>query len=179
MNITSVVVAASLMGIAAPGVANMAIQPMIAQKRASNFGEAESLAVTFAASNEGQREVAEEVPEDCDLVSPSSRAYTITCEIGEGQFLQTASRSFRLEVESTYSNPDRAFAWTTPPKYSHVECLSSDPWGVMWYNAHLAAGGLGQCIPAAAWNENRYFASNPDDWLWDLSDHGYGTHPDY
>ena len=108
------------MGIAAPGVANMAIQPMIAQKRASNFGEAESLAVTFAASNEGQREVAEEVPEDCDLVSPSSRAYTITCEIGEGQFLQTASRSFRLEVESTYSNPTELL-----PGQHHQSTLTS------------------------------------------------------
>ena len=54
MNITSVVVAASLMGLVAPGVANMAVQPMLAQQRANNFAVAESLAVQFAAANEGQ-----------------------------------------------------------------------------------------------------------------------------
>ena len=34
MNITTVVVAASLAGIVAPGIANMAIQPVLASKRA-------------------------------------------------------------------------------------------------------------------------------------------------
>jgi len=180
MNITSVVVAASLMGIAAPGVANMAIQPMLAQKRSNNLGTAEALAVTYAAANEGQDELKGELPEECTRENIGSRSYEVSCEVGEGQFIQTATRSFRLSVESpTYTNPEREFAWEAPPQYSHVECLSTDPWGVMWYNAHLKAGGLGQCIPAAAWNRNRYFASNPDDWLWDLSDHGYGRHPDY
>ena len=119
------------------------------------------------------------MPKICDLEDHKNRSYTISCSVGEGQFKQTAERSFRLEVESTYTNPMREFAWETPSMYSHVECLSSDPWGVMWYNEHLAAGGLGACIPAPAWNQERYLESNPDDWLYDLSEHGYGKHPDF
>lgn len=45
MNITSAVVGISLMGTAMPMVANMTIQPMMAQKRAENFAVAESAAV--------------------------------------------------------------------------------------------------------------------------------------
>jgi hypothetical protein len=179
MNITSAVVATALMGLAAPGVANMSIQPMLAQRRATNFGEAEAAAVQFAATNEGQEKVSDKIPEDCELNDDGFRAYTITCTEGEGQFEQTVSRSFRLEVDAQYTNPQRAFAWSAPLNYSHVECPPNDPWGVMWYNEHLKAGHLGACIPAPAWSEDRYLSSNPDDWLYDLSDHGYGRHPDF
>jgi hypothetical protein len=179
MNITSTLVAASLMGMVAPGVAQMAVQPVMAQRRAANFGEAEAAAVNFAASNEGQRTVAEKVPEDCELKEDAPRAYTITCSVGTEQFRQTVSRSFRLEVESSYTNPDREFAWTAPLEYSHVECPVNDPWGVMWYNEHLKAGHMNACRPAPTWSEARYLESNPDDWLYDLSEHGYGRHPQY
>ena len=184
MNLPAVLVAASLAGIAAPGVANMAIQPLIAQKRASNFSEAEYGAVAYSANNEGKKSLKGNPPDFCSLdpplPAPNVVAFTVTCKVGEGQFEQTAARSFRLQSQqSTYTNPSRQFAWETPAEYSHVECLATDPWGVMWYNSHLAAGGLKQCIPTAAWNRNRYFASNPDDWLWDISGHGYGQHPDY
>jgi hypothetical protein len=181
MNITSAVVATAIFGMAAPGIANMAIQPMLAQQRANNFGEAEAAAVQFAAVNEGQTEVdMKGLNEDlCELDDHGNRSFTVKCSSGEGQFVQSAERSFRLEVESTYTNPERAFAWTAPLKYSHVECPSTDPWGVMWYNDHLKAGHLDACIPAPVWSEDRYLASNPDDWLYDLTDHGYGRHPDF
>ena len=179
MNLHTVVVATAIAGLAAPGIANMAIQPVLAQRRATNFGQAEAAAVQFAATNEGQTEVSKKVPEDCELEDHQNRSYTITCKVGDGQFEQTAARSFRLEIENTYTNPNREFAWTTPGMYSHVECLPNDPWGVMWYNQHLSAGGLGACIPAPVWSEARYLESDPDDWLYDLSDHGYGKHPDY
>ena len=179
MNLHTVVVATAIAGLAAPGIANMAIQPVLAQRRANNFGEAEAAAVQFAATNEGQTEVSKQIPKSCELEDHLNRSYTIRCEVGEGQFLQSAERSFRLEVESTYTNPNREFAWETPVAYSHVECLASDPWGVMWYNEHLKAGNLDACIPAPVWSEERYFESNPDDWLYDLSEHGYGRHPDF
>ena len=53
MNLVSVMVTGALMGIISPFVATMAIQPVIAQKRASNFSVAEASAVTYAALNEG------------------------------------------------------------------------------------------------------------------------------
>ena len=183
MNITTVMVATALMGLAAPGVANMAIQPMLAQKRAVNFAVAESLAVQFAAQNEGNPDLdTSKLNQDkCELNNLQNRAYSILCKDGQGQFEMQAERSFRLDVEpeNTYSNPDRQFAWEPPLEHSHVECLAQDPWGVIWYNDHLAAGGLKPCIPAAAWNKNRYANSNPDDWLWDISGYGFGDHPDY
>ena len=52
MNITSVVVSASLMATLAPAVANMSLQPMMASKRAENFSTAESTVVTFSAKAE-------------------------------------------------------------------------------------------------------------------------------
>jgi hypothetical protein len=179
MNLHTVVVATAIAGMAAPGIANMAIQPVLAQRRANNFGEAEAAAVQFAATNEGQTEVSQKVPKSCELDDHQNRSYTIRCEVGEGQFKQSAERSFRLEVESTYTNPTREFAWTAPLVYSHVECPANDPWGVMWYNEHLKAGHLDACIPSPVWSEARYLESNPDDWLYDLSEHGYGKHPDF
>jgi len=168
------------MGIAAPQVARMTLQPIIAQKTASNFGIAESAAVVFAAQYEG----GEKQPVATDVCIPTdlgNRSWQVTCEEGEGQFFATVTRAFRLMPESAegYTNPTRSFAFETPPKYSHIECLETDPWGVMWYNDHLKAGNLDACIPAPVWSEARYLESNPDDWLYDLSDHGYGRHPDY
>jgi hypothetical protein len=183
MNITSAVVAVSLMGIAAPGVAQMATQPMIAQQRATNFSVAESSAVQFAAFNEGKPDLDMKAldKDRCELTDLNDRAFSVKCIEGEGQFKMEAERSFRLDVEpeNTYSNPNRQFAWEVPNEHSHVECLSSDPWGVIWYNDHLSAGNLKACIPAPAWNQSRFDASDPDDWLWDLSGYGFGEHPDY
>ena len=182
MNLHTVVVATALAGMAAPGVANMAIQPMLAQRRANNFGIAETKVVTFAAVNEGNEtlDMSSFDDKNCELKEPEARAYTVKCSEGEGQFKMEAERAFRLEVENnTFDNPDRLFAWTAPLEHSHHQCHANDPWGVIWFNEHLAASGIKPCIPGDAWNEQKYVRSDPDDWLWDLSGYGFGVHPDY
>ena len=181
-HLTTTVVATAIMGLVAPGVARMATQPMIAQLRASNFGIAETKVVTFAAINEGNETIDMSSFDDknCELKEPEARAYTVKCSEGEGQFKMGAERAFRLEVENnTFDNPDRQFAWAAPLEHSHHQCHANDPWGVIWFNEHLAASGEKPCIPGDAWNAQKYLRSDPDDWLWDLSGYGFGVHPDY
>lgn len=186
MNIVSTMVGITIMGVAAPSVMTMTLAPVQAQARARNFTTAETAAVTFAAQWEGAKnpDWGKDVPENCSEPVPTAAgAYDITCQGGadDSEYKQVVTRSFRLAPQSSgiYTNPTRSFAFDTPPKYSHVECLPNDPWGVMWYNDHLKAGNLDACIPAPVWSRERYLESNPDDWLYDLSDHGYGQHPDY
>ena len=179
MNITSVVVSASLMATLAPAVANMSLQPMMASKRAENFSTAESTVVTFSAKAEKDNTIPD-VPDDCELGELGDGAYSITCEAGDGQFKQTVSRSFWIEDDSGgYTNPTRAFAFETPDEFSGHQCPPNDPWGVIYYNDHLEAGHLAACTPTVAWNRNKYLNSNPDDWLYDISNFGFGVHPDY
>ena len=54
------------MGATAPMMMQMSIAPFEAQKRAENLGQAESAAVTFAATNEGSDSFTA-VPDNCDL----------------------------------------------------------------------------------------------------------------
>lgn len=181
MNIVSVMVGMSIMGAATPMVMDMSLAPVIAQKRAQNFGVAESQAVTFAANYEGGTDIPKSTSQ-CDANDIGNNSWSVTCTEGDGRFIQRVTRAFRLRPEddgTVYTNPDRAFSFETPTLYSHIECPTNDPWGVMWYNSHLKAGHLEACIPAAVWSRDRYYASNPNDWLYDLSDHGYGVHPDY
>jgi len=180
MNIVSAMVGITIMGIAAPQVARMTLQPIIAQKTASNFGIAESAAVVFAAQYEG----GEKQPVATDVCTPTdlgNRSWQVTCEEGEGQFFAKVTRAFRLKPESAegYSNPTRSFAFETPPKFSHNQCLPGDEWGVVWYNEHLKAGHIAACIPQAAFSRQAYLDSNPGDWLFDLSNFGFGPHPDF
>jgi hypothetical protein len=65
-------------------------------------------------------------------------------------------------------------------KYEPHQCPSNDPWGVIDTNDRWKKQwGWGACKPAVLWNEARYLESNPDDWLYDISEFGYGSHPDY
>ena len=182
MNIVSTMVGITIMGAAAPSVMQMTLAPVEAQARARNFSTAEAAAVTYAAANEGKETKAATLPENCTEVTTGEGAWDVTCRGGESDsnYRQEVTRSYRLIPPSTsYTNPMRAFAYEAPGKYSHVECPVNDPWGVAWYNEHLKAGHLGACIPAPVWNEDRYRESSPDDWLYDLSDYGYGRHPDF
>ena len=61
MNITTVVVATSMAGLIAPGIANMAIQPVLASKRAVNFSAAEASAVIFSSTAERTNVIDEEL----------------------------------------------------------------------------------------------------------------------
>ena len=189
MNIVSTMVGITIAGVAAPSVMQMSLAPVEAQVRARNFSQAESAAVTFSSKFEGQTDAewvvdSSLIPENCDVpVEVSSRAYDITCYGGEeeSKYRQTVTRSYRLKPEDTggYTNPTRSFAFDTPAQFSHVECQTSDPWGVMWYNEHLAAGHLNACQPSILRSREAYLESNPDDWLFDISDFGYGRHPDF
>ena len=97
MNLITVTVAASLMAILAPGIGEMALQPILAAKRANNFSVAESSAVTYAAISEANNKLGP-APNGCNVIPDSSNSYTINCEEGSGQFLQSVSRSFRLQI---------------------------------------------------------------------------------
>ena len=182
--LTQVLVTSAILGIITPVVFDVAMVPVITQAKNANFQEAELNTVMFMTKSMKDKELAA-VPEGCVLTEEDAELqnYTIACEHGSSpRVLGKASRSFSLfDLNGTgsYDNPDRSFAFATPERYSHVECPVNDPWGVMYYNEHLKAGHLDACLPAPIWSKERYLESNPDDWLYDLSDHGYGRHPDF
>ncbi|MFL0791464.1 MAG: hypothetical protein AB8E87_14755 [Prochlorococcus sp.] len=194
MNITSMLVGITIMGIAAPQIAQMSLQPFIAQKTAQNFGVAEAAAVTFAAQYEG----GEEEPTAAGICIPTdldNRSWQVTCTEGDGRFIAKVTRAFRLMTEGTedsgqsdnYSDKARPYWLTTPKNHSSTECPETDQWGTKRTNRqnHETFGndawGRGfACIPQAAWNPERYFASHPDNWIYDINNwEGWGPHPDY
>ena len=206
MNIVSVITGMTIMGVAAPQIANMSIQPFVAQKRALNFGVAEAAAVTFAAKNEGATSLSS-TPSLCDAPDPlSDGAYSITCTEGTGTpYVQTVTRSFRLQKcddndgnnghgnsgghdcsnpgNGGYADNVRVFNFPTPTKFTGHQCPTYDTWGVNGYNDDQAAiygKDYGACIPDVAWSKQTYKASNPDNWLYDINNHnGWGEHSDY
>ena len=179
MNIVSALVGLSIAGTAMPMIADMSLAPVIAQKRAINFGLAEQRAVTYAAMNEGQDELAE-LPEGCELEQAGDGAVTITCTEGVNQFRASVSRTFRTSIELGYAGNQRVFQFPTPEKYSGHQCPVYDAWGVYGYNDQYAEALGGACIPREAWTEGKYFESNPDAWMFDIHMHnGWDPHPDY
>ena len=176
------------MGVAVPMIADMSIQPIIAQKRAVNFSIAETAAVTFAAQNEGAVALSA-TPELCDdPVDLTNGAYSITCKEGlNTPYLQTVTRSFRLQQcddndgnnghgnsggydcsnpgNGGYADNVRVFNFPTPTKFTGHQCPTHDTWGVNGYNDAQAAiygEGYGACIPDVAWSKQTYKASNHD-----------------
>ena len=153
MNITSAVVGISLMGTAMPMVANMTIQPLMAQKRAENFAVAESAAVGYAAKNEGGADLTP-LPDNCSTAELEGNSFTVTCWHGEGQFKQSVARSFRLAALCKDGNNehgnDNGFDCSNPGSSNSrivytpgVFCPLWDPWGIINYNdSHNV-----QCIP--------------------------------
>ena len=194
----------TIMGIAMPMIAQTSIQPFMAQKRAQNLGIAEAQAVAFAAANEGAPSLLA-TPDGCDNpVELANGAYSITCtEGGDTPYVQTVTRSFRLEVcvddndgnnghgnsgGNDCSNPggggyagnERVFANATPSSFEPHQCPAEDPWGVQYTNQQWSdSWGWGACLPSVLWNKKTYLESNPDDWLYDISEYGFGKHPDY
>ena len=106
MNIVSTVVGLGIASTAMPMVAQMAITPAITQVRATNFGVAETSAVTYAALNEG-KDTFSEVPNGCELEELGNEAYTITCTAGE-KFEATIMDMLagRHTSQSNIPNPD-------------------------------------------------------------------------
>ena len=175
------------MGAAAPMIANISIQPFIAQKRAENFGVAETAAVIYAATYEGKLDI----PENTQTCVSASRegtenAYSVTCTHGTGKYIQSVTRAFRLAVpdqglnENESSRNRREFAFETPTRFSGHKCPQQDAWGVYGYKDQYYDILGGACTHRDIWNENKYAFSNPDAWLWDANGfNGYGDHPDY
>ena len=128
MNIVSAVVGTAIFATLAPGVAQMSIQPILAGKRAANFSAAEAMAVTYAALSE-KNNALEELDDNCNIIDEDP-AYTVTCTVGDGQFRQTVSRSFRLEIrgrnglEVTTDNDRDGFDDTTGMPTHYWECYS-------------------------------------------------------
>ncbi len=178
---------------------NISLQPIIAQKRASNFAIAESTAVTYASTNEGAFSLTR-VPDGCDTTELGNNAHSITCTFGRDKFVQSVTRSFRLRVcddndgnnghgnsggydcsnPGGYANNARVFAHATPEDFSGHQCPYYDAWGVNGYNDQYAVHQGGACIPIELWTKNNYKNSNPDDWLYDVNNYnGWGRHRDY
>ena len=187
MNIVSIVVGMTLIASAAPMVMNMAIAPAQAMKKAQNFAVAETAAVVFAATYEGELTI----PQNTETCVSKQRegtanAYSVTCTHGSGAYVQSVTRAFRLAVPDTgLQNGDgvaqnREFAYETPTRFSGHQCPTYDPWGVNGFNDQNYDALGGACIPDAAWNQAKYQFSNPDEWLYDINNHnGWGDHPDY
>ena len=187
MNIVSTMVGLSIMGAASPMMLDMSLAPIIAQKRATNFGIAESAAVVFAAQYEGKLDI----PENTDTCVAAPReetqnAYSVTCTHGSGKYVQSVTRAFRLAVpdkgldDVDGSDSGRTFAFETPTRFSGHQCPTQDAWGVYGHNDQYYEALGGACIPRDIWNQSKYQFSSPDQWMYDVNNHnGYGPHPDY
>lgn len=208
MNIISAMVGLSLIGAAAPSVMQMSITPFEAQKRALNFGIAESEAVTYAAANDGKPDLVGSVPDICERTDLGDRAYKVDCtEGGDTKYRQTVTRSFRLAVvqscndndgdnghgnsggfdcsnpgNSGFVNNERVFEFPSPPGFSAHQCLLTDNWGLdtTAFNRTKNKWNGPSCTPNAAWNRTTYLASDPNAWMYDINgEKGFGDHPDY
>jgi hypothetical protein len=152
---------------------DMSLAPVIAQKRATNFGLAESAAVTYAAVNEGASELAA-VPDRCTLDSTNRPAHTITCDRGENQFLQTVSRSFRTNESnnSTGNSESRQFFYPQNPYgFTHNECRGFEDWGgqTAAFNRDTWEWVAASCEPTPARALAWYNDSHPDEWRIDIN----------
>ncbi len=187
MNLMSSLVGLSIMGAAAPTIAQMSISPYEAQLRAKNLGVAESAAVVFAATYEGGLETPPTVTDNCtsEARENTDNAYSVTCTYGSDKYVQSVTRAFRLavpdkELDGTGTETDREFQFEKPTRYSGHQCPIHDQWGVYGYNDQYYTALGGACIPRDVWNHNKYQFSDPDAWLYDVNNHnGWGSHPDY
>jgi hypothetical protein len=193
MNIVSVMVGMSIMGASAPMLMDMSLAPIVAQKRAQNFGLAETSAVAYSAANEYTESDLTEPPEGCatESVDAEGLSWTVTCKAGiDTQFEQVVTRAFRvmpLRSESlvggtgangTGSNREFARAAIPFEDFYHSHCYGDDPWGLDWFDRHP---NLDQpCRPRATYTQQAYLDSDPDAWLFDINNwNGWGSHPDY
>ena len=142
MNLVSTMVGLGIMGAAAPSMLQMSIAPFEAQKRAQNLSLAESAAVTYAAAHEGTTSVSA-APKGCTLAELSPNAYNIECTEGDGQYVQTVARSFRLIPDEGQSSAARTFQYEVGEIGQH-QCHVHDPWGLSWMRDWPT---LDPCIP--------------------------------
>ena len=187
MNIVSTMVGLSIMGVASPMMLDMSLAPIIAQKRATNFGIAETAAVVFAAQYEGKTDIPPSSTDTCtsEAREETENAYSVTCTHGDGKFVQSVTRAFRLAVpdndlDGNGADISREFEFETPTRYSGHQCPTYDAWGTKGYNDQFYSALGGACTPNVAFTQTRYQFSNPDAWLYDINNfNGWGNHPDY
>ena len=165
---------------------DMSLAPMIAQKRATNFGIAETAAVVFAAQYEGKTDIPPSSTDTCtsEAREETENAYSVTCTHGDGKFVQSVTRAFRLAVPDSEldggSNTEREFAFETPTRYSGHQCPIHAAWGTNGYNDQYYSALGGACTPNKAFTQTAYQFSHPDEWLYDINNfNGWGNHPDY
>jgi hypothetical protein len=176
----------SIMGAVSPMMLDMSLAPIIAQKRASNFGIAETAAVVFAAQYEGKTDIPPSSTDTCtsEAREETENAYSVTCTHGDGKFVQSVTRAFRLAVPDSEldgkSNVEREFEFETPTRYSGHQCPYYDAWGTKGYNDQYYSVLGGACTPNKAFTQTAYQLSHPDEWLYDINNwNGWGNHPDY
>ena len=175
MNIVSTMVGLSIAGVSAPMLMDMSLAPVIAQKKAQNFGLAESAAVLYVAQNQLKTDFNDLTePVDQCTRSGTGMAINISCTFGESQFVQTVTRSWVMppppgsnkSSQFSVDRPEGEYAWWRP-------CPANDPWGVNGTNANFVEAGY-ICIPVPAQG-----GIDPNDdmstWLWDLRGQGLGT----
>ena len=174
MNIVSTMVGLSNAGIASPMLMDMSLAPVIAQKRATNFGIAESAAVTYAAANEQQTNLLP-LPNNCAVTSgPRNIAHEIACtEAPDTKFTSVASRSFRLFDPNAQApaTAQRNYRWDPPDSFTGHQCPIGDEWG-------LGRPSSKGCTPIPVWSRAAFIESDPDTWLYDVTVL-YGVHHDY
>jgi len=177
----------SIMGATAPSMMRMSVAPYEANLRAQNLGVAESAAVVFAATYEGKTDIPPTVTDTCtsEARENTDNAYSVTCTHGNGRYVQSVTRAFRLAVpdegiEGNDVTTVREFPFETPTRYSGHSCPIHDPWGVYGHNDQNYSALGGACMPLDAWTPTKYQFSDPDAWLFDINNiKGWGEHPDY
>ncbi len=185
MNIISTMVGLSIAGAAAPSMMTMSLAPFEAQKRAQNLGIAESAAVTYAAQNEGATQLSP-TPSGCVVDRTNSPAITITCTKGENNYVQSVSRTFRLNTQSATPvtpAPGRTFDYPFPSLgFTKVYCWTGDDWGINSDAFDRATNTwVGKsCMPFETTAQSRYTLSDVEAWRYDIHKiNGFGPHTDY
>ena len=177
MNLLSTMVGLSIAGAASPMLMDMSITPVIAQKKAQNFGLAESAAVLYVAQNQLKTDF-DDLTEPVDQCTRSGTgmAINISCTFGTNKLAQTVTRAWVMPppppprqsnsgTQFSVPRPEGEYAWWR-------QCPADDPWGVNGTNQHFVEDGY-ICVPVPAQG-----GIDPDDdmstWLWDLRGQGLG-----
>jgi hypothetical protein len=163
MNLASTIVGVTIMGAAAPGVMQMSIAPFEAQKRAQNFGIAESAAVVYAAQHEGTA-TSPVAAGECEPELLTVGAWQVTCSYGTDNYRQSVTRGFRILTQPA-SNSGNSFAMDAPASFSIWQCPPADPFGVEGFNDQTG----GWCVPTPLTHWGKQFPIEPENWVYDLS----------
>ena len=185
MNIVSTMVGLSIMGAAAPSMMTMSLAPFEAQKRAQNLSIAESSAVTYAAQHEGATQLST-APSGCTLNSTNAPAIEITCTEGENKYVQSVSRTFRLNTQSATPvapAPGRTFDYPAPTLgFTSTYCHTWEDWGTNTsaFDKETNTWVGKSCTPFETTAQSRYALSDVEAWRYDIHKiNGFGPHSDY